>query len=208
MQASWRSLFMNDLNEAVCTKCKAEFESITGNACLYCGALEDGVCRDCLYWEQTEYAGLITKGQCLYRYNAAMQTYFHQYKFLQDVILSEVFAKEVQHALAKVEAVIVPIPMNPKKLKERTFAQVDAMLESARLPYKHLLTKNEDVQGKKTKTERMASAPLFQWNGEAVPKKVILVDDLYTTGTTMRHAAKVLKSAGAEEIELFCLIRG
>lgn len=208
MQASWRSLFMNDLDEAVCAKCKAEFESITGNTCLYCDAFGEGVCADCMYWEQTEYAGLIAKGRCLYRYNEGMQSYFHQYKFLQDVILSEVFAKEMNHALAKVDAMIVPIPMNPKKLKERTFAQVDSLLESARLPFHHFLIKNEDVQGTKSKMERMASSPLFHWNGETVPKKIILVDDLYTTGTTMRHAAKVLKDAGADEIELFCLIRG
>lgn len=208
MQATWRSLFMNDLNDAVCTKCKSEFEIITGNTCLYCDAPGDGVCADCLYWEQTEYAGLIAKGRCLYRYNEAMQTYFHQYKFLQDVILSEVFAKDMNYAFAKSDAVIVPIPMNPKKLKERTFAQVDLLLESARLPFRHFLIKNEEVQGKKSKMERRASSPLFQWNGETVPKKIILVDDLYTTGTTIRHAAKVLKDAGADEIELFCLIRG
>ncbi|WP_367281281.1 ComF family protein [Planococcus liqunii] len=49
---------------------------------------------------------------------------------------------------------------------------------------------------------------LFTWNGETVPKKLVLVDDLYTTGTTLRHAAKTLKDAGAEEIRIWTLIRG
>lgn len=208
VQASWRSLFMNDLNEAACKKCKAEFEAVSGINCSYCNAPGEGLCRDCRHWEQTHYAGLIVKGRCLYRYNEAMQNYLHQYKFLQDAILAEVFARELHEALSGSRSTIVPIPMNPKKLKERTFPQVDLLLESARVPFKHFLLKNEEVQSKKSKAERVSSAPLFCWNGELLPKKIILVDDLYTTGTTMRHAAKVLKDAGAEEIELFSLIRG
>ena len=35
----------------------------------------------------------------------------------------------------------------------------------------------------------------------------ILVDDIYTTGTTLRHAAAVLKEAGAGRVEAVTLIR-
>ncbi|WKA52979.1 phosphoribosyltransferase family protein [Planococcus liqunii] len=98
--------------------------------------------------------------------------------------------------------------MHAGKLIERTFPQVDRLLDAAEINYRHFLIKRDSVQGTKTKKERMAVENLFTWNGETVPKKLVLVDDLYTTGTTLRHAAKTLKDAGAEEIRIWTLIRG
>jgi competence protein ComFC len=137
-----------------------------------------------------------------------MKTYLHQYKFLQDEVLSEVFAKEIRLSLKREKAILVPIPMNPEKLKERTFPQVERLLDAAGLEYRQLLKKNAEIQGKKTREERVNSKPLFTHNGQKVPPSVMLVDDLYTTGTTMRHAAKVLKENGAKDVKIFTLIRG
>ncbi|WP_245894538.1 ComF family protein [Planomicrobium soli] len=188
-------------------KCKSGFEKISGPVCPICGVPNDNLCMDCRYWETTEYAGLLQSGTSFYYYNKPMKDYLHQYKFLQDVVLAEVFASELHNKLSKTKAVIVPIPMHPIKMRERTFSQVDCMLEAAKLDYAHYLTKSEQTQGKKTKKERITSQNLFLWNGRPVPKEILLVDDLYTTGTTIRHAAKELKRAGATEISFFTLIR-
>ena len=40
-----------------------------------------------------------------------------------------------------------------------------------------------------------------------IPKKVLLVDDVYTTGTTIHLAAKALKEMGVEEVESLTLFR-
>jgi competence protein ComFC len=158
-------------------------------------------------WEETHFNGVIDSGKSLYLYNEAMKSYLHQYKFLQDAALSSVFAADLNRSLQKEQSILVPIPMKKENLKERTFSQVVLALDAAGLPYLHLLDKIGDVQGKKSRAQRRAAEGLFAWNGAAVPKRLILVDDLYTTGTTMRHAAKVLKGAGAEEIRVFSLIR-
>ncbi|EGA89236.1 late competence protein [Planococcus donghaensis MPA1U2] len=136
-----------------------------------------------------------------------MKEYLHRYKFLQDVILSEVFVKVLQETLRNEKSVIVPIPMNEEKLKKRTFAQVDRLLDAAGIPYIHLLGKNEVGLGGKSKAERTALQDVFWWNGKPVPEKVLLFDDLYTTGSTLRLAAKVLKEKGAKEIKVVTLIR-
>lgn len=205
---SWRRLFFNDFEEVACVKCKSGFEKITGSCCKFCSRRGEAVCEECSYWETTPYGGLIRSGQCLFDYTLPMREYFHQYKFMQDVVLAEVFAGEISSALRKTKAVIVPIPMNQDKLIERTFSQVNCLLDAAGLSYQQFLIKNGEVQGKKSKAERMAAVDMFQWNGETVPKKIVLVDDLYTTGTTLRQAAKEMSRAGAEEITIFSLIRG
>ncbi|MFD1031229.1 ComF family protein [Metaplanococcus flavidus] len=206
LNPSWRDLFFLDKLETICRGCREAFEPIIAG-CRICGAGGSELCSECSRWETTEFGGLIDFGKTLYTYNPAMKEYLHQFKFLQDAILSEVFAEELAVAIKKTIAVVVPIPMNPLKLKVRTFAQVDTMLQAGGVGFLHLLHKNEEVQGEKTREERLETRGLFTLNGTPVPKKVVLVDDMYTTGTTLRLAAKLLKEAGAEEVGFVALIR-
>jgi len=145
----------------------------------------------------------------LYTYNEAMREYLHQYKFLQDVALASIFANELR-TLLKGNATIVPIPMHPEKKIQRTFAHVDELLKSAGVPFTHLLEKTgTEAMGEKSKAERLAMAPLFTLKpGTTVQTGTyIVIDDIYTTGTTLRHAATVLKEAGATHVEAVTLIR-
>lgn len=206
LQVTWRSIFFNELEEVICKRCRTGFER-TVAGCPLCNARGEGKCLDCCKWETTEYEGIIDSGKSLYHYNPAMKEYLHQYKFLQDVVLSKVFAALLKEQLCGHSSVIVPIPMNEAKLKARTFSQVDRLLDAASVPYTHLLGKNEVGVGDKLKAERMALQDVFWWNGKPVPEKVLLFDDLYTTGSTMRLAAKVLKDKGAKEIKMLTLIR-
>ena len=206
LKPSWRDLFFLDPEQTICVNCREGFECC-GNGCRICGAGGTEICGECSRWETTGFRGAIDSGKCLYAYNEAMKDYFHQFKFLQDVVLAEVFAGELAKAIRKTKASAVPIPMNKDKLRKRTFSQVDSMLDAGRVDYIHLLEKNSEIQGEKTKEERMATRNLFTWNGNPVPKNIVLVDDMYTTGTTLRLAAKVLKESGAEMVSFMALIR-
>lgn len=204
---SWRDLFFMDREETICAACRAAFQPITGG-CRICGAVTAAdMCAECIRWETTELRGAIDSGRCLYSYNTAMTDFFHQFKFLQDVVLAEVFADELASAVKKTASAVVPIPMNPAKLKVRTFAQVDSLLAAGGIEFSHMLVKNEEVQGEKTREERLATRSLFKLSGTPVPKQIVLVDDMYTTGTTLRLAAKILKEAGAEKVGFIALIR-
>lgn len=205
---SWRGLFLNELPQTICIGCRKGFEMIEGGVCRYCSRAGLDMCEECVQWEKTAYAGCITSGKCLFTYNKAMQDYIYQFKFLQDVVLARAFAPELHEVLKRRKgAAVVPIPVHPERLKNRTFAQVEALLHEARIPFLTLLEKTEAVQGQKSREQRLAAERLFSWNGQPVPKRIVLVDDLYTTGTTMRHAAKVLKDAGAESVDLLSLVR-
>ncbi|WP_244946822.1 ComF family protein [Planococcus soli] len=206
VHVSWRSIFFNELESVICNRCRSSFELIAGG-CPICSAPGEGLCQNCCKWETTEYAGLIDSGKCLYRYNPPMKEFLHQYKFLKDAVLSEVFAEMLKEVLDGQKSIVVPIPMNENKLKERTFSQVDRLLDTASVPYLHLLGKNEVGLGGKSKSARMALEDVFWWNGKPAPEKVLLFDDLYTTGSTMRLAAKVLKENGVKEIKVLALIR-
>lgn len=204
---SWRGIFLYAPQEVLCRECRDGFVRLDAAGCSLCSKPGDSICHDCLYWEAHGYPGLIESGTSLYSYNEAMKNWFHQYKFLKDVVLAEVFASDLTDVLANERATVVPIPLHSGKLKERSFSQVDQLLQASQIPYSHLLEKCGDTLGEKTRQQRIATQELFRLNGEPVPKNILLVDDLYTTGTTMRHAAKALKEGGAQHIRMLTLIR-
>ena len=130
---------------------------------------------------------------------------------MHDVVLAKVFARQLREALKHETAIIAPIPMHPENLKKRTFAHIDEMLIQAQIPFEHYLEKITTLtQVGKNRTERLQSEPLFQLleHQEISENRFVIVDDIYTTGTTIRHATKVLKSAGAIQVEAFTLIHG
>ncbi|WP_318615801.1 ComF family protein [Sporosarcina sp. YIM B06819] len=174
---------------------------------------QTNICPDCSKKFQRadnkEESDILDRITSLYSYNEAMREYLHQFKFLQDIRLAEVFADELRTSLIG-DAIIVPIPMHPEKKIQRTFAHVDELLTSARIPYMHLLEKLDTVaMGEKSKAQRLAMKPLFavKKGTTILPSTYILVDDIYTTGTTLCHAATVLKEAGATRVEAITLIR-
>ncbi len=186
---SWQSLLGLDQQAFICGDCSNSFKRADIDI------KEEGTTID--------------RTTSLYKYNAAMKEFLHQFKFLQDVALAEVFADDLRRVLKK-DAIIVPIPMHPAKKVARTFAQVEALLKSANVPYMDVLEKTDMVSmGEKTKAERLAMPSLFKvkTNVTIKPTTYIVVDDIYTTGTTLRHAATALKEAGATRVEAVTLIR-
>ena len=184
---SWKSLLSLEEIMKICDTCSNQFEKA----------------------EIKEEGSVIDHITSLYTYNEAMKEYLHQFKFLQDIALADVFKKDIRTVL-KGYTNIVPIPMHPEKKMERTFAHVEELLKSADIGYVDLLEKvNLDSMGTKTKKERLDMAPLFQLKPTIMikPETYIIIDDIYTTGTTLRHAATVLKEAGATSVEAVTLIR-
>jgi len=175
--------FAEKFQEVICARCKSTFEKVE--------------------YEQGEHH------LSLFRYNEAMKDYLHRYKFMKDVVLAKVFRKEIYRVLRKKQGVIVPIPLHPEKLKERTFAQVDELLKAANIPFQHVLKKvTFETQSSKTRAERLATSQLFEVDASISFEHYILFDDIYTTGTTIAHARNALLEAGAKSVESITLIRG
>lgn len=193
---TWRRLFLYEKETSTCNSCFHKF--IKFDAQIH---FDD--------FQSTPYEGAVDSVTSLYIYNEAMKSYLHQYKFLQDVALAQVFSKTLHEAFERKESIIVPIPMHPEKLLQRTFAQVDELLKSAGISFQHILTKTAKTeQGKKTRKERLEAAPLFELTTTIEARDYVLFDDIYTTGATIHHAAKLLKDAGATRVEAITLIKG
>ena len=105
----------------------------------------------------------------------------------------------------------MPIPLAPERRESRGFNQVSGFLEAADIAYVELLEKkvHTKAQSSKTKKERMALPQVFTATADAryLNQKIILVDDIYTTGQTLVQAQKALMAKGYTVISSFTLAR-
>jgi len=95
-----------------------------------------------------------------------------------------------------------------ERLQERGFNQAEVLAAFLPIENRSLLTRiHSEKQSKMTRSERISTKNPFEIVGH-INKKVILVDDIYTTGRTLRHAATLLKEHGCPQVYAYTLIRG
>ena len=111
--------FAERFPKVICTRCEQRFE--------LCNAQGKA--------EASNESTKLSEHIALYNYNEAMKDYLHRYKFMKDVVLAKVFRKELNACLRRLNGLVVPIPLHEEKLQERTFAQVDELLNEATIPY-------------------------------------------------------------------------
>ncbi|WP_139364966.1 ComF family protein [Sutcliffiella halmapala] len=219
----WREFLGLGKEKRICTSCSVQFSRISGEVCVKCGRLwldvplehrHDTSCTDCVKWEQDkEYSGALSCNRSVFSYNEFMKEVLARYKFRGDAVIATIFQDELRQAFQhfqKGNYVIVPIPLSEERLYERGFNQSLLLAQLLQGEIVEVLCKKEaEKQSKKARMERIdAENQFFVSNEETVKnRRFLLIDDIYTTGTTIRMAAKRLKEAGAGEISSLTLIR-
>lgn len=224
---SWRSVFGISKPAAICRSCKEKLEKLSGPLCRICGRCLSGLddayklkdlCYDCIRWEQSEWGGLLRKNRSLYGYNPFLKDVLALYKYRGDAAIAKGFALEWRQLYDKEfnGYYAVPIPLSSKRLYERGFNQSAELASLLAVPFSEHLerTVHEEKQSKKSRDERLAfnrSIPIFRSKKlpkELIDKEIVLIDDIYTTGTTVRRAAKALIDAGAGSVSSLTVARG
>ncbi|WP_088104285.1 ComF family protein [Halalkalibacter urbisdiaboli] len=222
---SWRTLFFIDHNQLICEACEQKLVELKGEICTSCSRLlselddsykQNGNCSDCIRWEENEHTkGLLERNVSLYHYNDFLKEWLTVYKFRGDAVIAEFFADKLRKVYEKKfqDYVPVPIPLHPQRLHERGFNQSELLLKgwAQTLP---LLVKQTNTKQSKLKRQARISQvlePNFSINpdinlGETL-KKVVLIDDIYTTGTTVRQAAVTLKQNGFNQVASLTIAR-
>lgn len=110
--------------------------------------------------------------------------------------------------------VIVPVPLHPKRLSQRGFNQsaLIGQLLSSRLglSYRELLIKIKDTQSQvefNAQKRRNNPKGAFTARNLIMPANVILIDDVWTTGSTLKECCKVLKQAGVKKVWALTIAR-
>lgn len=212
---SWDNIFILAKPKPLCNACADKLEMLQGNRCRYCSRPSDNpTCSDCKRWKEDALRDSITFNYSIYGYNSFMQDVIAKWKYRGDYVLGTMFRQQFIQAFkekfAHIEkdALIVPIPLSEERLGERGFNQAKVLAEFLPLKRKEIITRvHGEKQSKRSRSERISTTNPFLMTN-TINKPVILVDDIYTTGTTLRHAGALLKKHGCPEVYAFTLIRG
>lgn len=159
-----------------------------------------------LYWEKLLYC---------FEYKSIIRKYILKYKFGNKPYLSEFFANQILnnkkvYEILKLYDIIISVPMEKIKKQKRGYNQTEliakiiakkcAILYEEDLIKKVKDTKTQSTLNKKERVNNIKDAYQITDKSKVYRKKIILFDDIYTSGATVNEISKKLKQAGAREV--------
>jgi len=199
-------------SDLLCSACAAELPRLP-NPCCPCCALptpSGEICGRCL--KKPPY---FDGAHALYRYDFPLDKLIQTFKYAHRLALGAYFGRQLS-ALEPIEAdLIVPLPLHAERLRERGFNQA---LELARPVSKawHVpidattcsRTRNTAAQAHlpwRQRAKNMRGA--FHCATDLTGKRVVLVDDVMTTGASLNECARTLKLHGAAHVSVLLVAR-
>lgn len=195
----------------LCQNCRASFDDtrITGPVCKTCGipfqgAGEDHLCGECL-------TGKIPfiEARSIFKYEGAVAEAVQRFKYAGKDILGAPLGKMLAAGSLFSERIdiIIPVPLHKRRLRMRGFNQSLLLAKEAGrtlsvkvdyLNLKRIRHTEQQTRLKPEEREKNVSGAFALKDPEKVKaKNILLIDDVYTTGATIRECSKVLKKAGA-----------
>lgn len=190
-------------NICPCCECKIEYDKDFCKECLESLTVYDGKIN-------IPYVDIFT-AYCIYNENISPAIL--KFKHTDAGNSYYAFAYRIAEAIKKscISAdVIVPIPMTKESLRKRGYNQAELIAKELRyminIPYANVLIKTRQTAQQKTLDRKGRAVNLKgafavdpKYN-DLAGKRLLLIDDVCTTGSTFAEAAKVLKENGAEKV--------
>jgi ComF family protein len=153
----------------------------------------------------------------LYEYGPVIRKLIHLLKYQHYIGLCRMFAREVRDRFPCIKennyTGIVPVPLHKLRKRERGYNQSEeiaravAAIFGLRLKSEQLLRlRNTSSQTKKSiqqREENMKNA--FACTAALYSEKILLIDDVVTTGSTIESCIRSLKTAGAVRVDVLAI---
>ncbi|HJU04906.1 MAG TPA: ComF family protein [Nitrospiraceae bacterium] len=207
-----------------CRSCWSGLQPLPGPTCPRCGRpfsssetlvySPDHLCGPCRMRPPA-----YTQAWSAYPYVEPLHDAIRLFKYHKKVVLADALGQLLRDAPLDLPTVdvIMPVPLYPTRLREREYNQslllVDRLNRRLRLPVsydnlvrrRHTPPQTELSRAVRLKNLRGAFGVLRA--GEVRDQRVLLVDDVMTTGATVNECAKALRKAGAREVYVCTLAR-
>ena len=205
---------LNAPSRYVCDICKDLFDPIAAPVCAQCGRpmeSETDVCASCFGKNYYFAASHVT-----FLYDDLIRDLMHEIKFRQKKRIAKGLAELWGETITRdglpcdaTNAIFVPLPMHPKKQRERGFNQAEilahALSRVTNIPMENALARTQDTPPQsglhpRQRMENVHGIFSITHGHDPSGRSYILVDDIYTTGASLNECARTLMDAGAARV--------
>lgn len=194
-------------DKLTCGRCHRELKPVYDNICRKCGK-EICICSEDLYYDRAvslfRYETLAKEGILAMKRSENKNFGEYSGKMITEILKSDFCNESFDF--------IVPVPMSKKSFLKRGFNQAEVIAKEISdafcLPlrndilYKENAVSSQHFLGRAERYRSISAIKAF--DADITGKKVILCDDIITTGSTVNRCAMLLKEKGASDILLVC----
>ncbi len=201
----------------ICLECYSSLKFLT-EICPVCGAPTNEA--KCITCETNEF--IFDKARSVFSYDDILQNLIHEFKYNEMTSIIKLLGKLSHEYLTKFQPFdhidyIVPVPLHKVKKRSRGFNQSEYIAReiSRSMNWKCLPSlikrkKFTETQTKLNKHQRRKNVSMaFRINQkyDIKDKNILLVDDVFTTGSTVNSISTVLKAAQVNKVYVFTIAR-
>lgn len=207
--------------QPLCSPCEADLPWLDGR-CTVCAVPLPSrglVCGECLK-RPPSYDHVEVPWRFAFPVDALITRFKHQARWPYGRLLGERLAHHLEHAFADGlprPDLLLPVPLARRRLRQRGFNQAQMLADwlsrplgiatDARVLERVLDTPAQQQLDAATRRRNLRQAFAIAAGADVKGRHLALVDDVLTTGATAEALARLLKRAGAERVDVYCLAR-
>ena len=207
--------------EEICSACRKKITYIQEPVCKKCGQLiadeRQEYCYDCSRKSHTYHSG-----KAVFVYQGVVKQSLYRFKYGNKREYALCYGNEAvrlwgEWILSKQVDAIVPIPLHKKRQRSRGYNQAELFAkvvgQQLDIPVRtDVVFRTVNTAPQKNLDDRQRKKNLkkaFTISQNIVQlKKILLVDDIYTTGSTVEAVTQQLRAAGVKEVYVLCVSIG
>ena len=203
----------------LCNACWDQIELLKPPWCQICGLPRwSAVCADC-----REHPPLFRRLRAVAFYEPTLREAIHLMKYEKKQVISKHLIQLLQAHLPQDLAstdydFLLPIPLHTNRLRQRGFNQAEQIAQGVAqvwgVPVQtDILLRTRDtvplssLESREERTKNIAGAFEVRPQDSIQGRKILLIDDIFTTGTTINEALKVLRFANPDCVDVLTLTR-
>lgn len=195
----------------ICKRCFKEINEATLHNFL---KKSPQICHKCLLelgptLNRFEFEGV--KGMNIFWYNETVKEMLYKFKGCKDFELKDAFLDYYSDYIHRKyrSYTLIPAPSSENAIKERGFEQVIEMFSKVKLPMMACIHKTNNIQQhtlkSKERSENTKDMVIDDINLKG--KKILIIDDVFTTGSTVKTMISLIKSKNPKKIEILVMAK-